>query len=83
MDWYEILEVNLSKNEYICFELFEVWFLNFPLKEETMKNILNWNVAELARWIIVFSGISFFDKEILVWGIFSKGFLMRMLRHLI
>ena len=69
MDWYEILEVNLSKNEYICFELFEVWFLNFPLKEETMKNILNRNVAELAHWIIVFStqklGICFFDKEVL------------------
>ena len=55
MDWYEILEVNLSKNEYICFELFEAWFLNFPLKEETMNNIFNRNVAELARWIIVYS----------------------------
>ena len=54
MDWYEILDVNLGKNKYICFELFQVWFLDFPLKEETMKNILNQNVAELARWTIVF-----------------------------
>ena len=52
-----------------------------------MKNILNRNVPELARWIRVFStqklGIYFFDKEILVWGLFSEGFLMPMLRHLI
>ena len=54
MDWYEIWEVHLAKNKYISFELFEVWFLNFPLKEETMKNILNRNVDKLARWIIVF-----------------------------
>ena len=35
-------------------------------KEETMKNIPNRNVAELARYIIVFKtqklGICFFDK---------------------
>ena len=48
MDRYEISEINLSKNEYTCFELFEVWFLNFSLKEETMKNIHNRNVTELA-----------------------------------
>ena len=84
MDWYEILEANLSKNEYICFELFEVWFLNFPLKEEIMKNILNRNEAELARWIIAFClGICFFDREILVCGLFSEGFLMSMPRNLI
>ena len=43
-----------------------------------MKNIINQNVAELARWIIVIkrqkSGICFFDKEILVWDLFSPGF---------
>ena len=54
MDRYEISEVNLSKSEYICFELFEVWALNLSLKEETMKNIHNQNVAELAHYIIVF-----------------------------
>ena len=54
MGRYEISEVNLCKNEYICFELFEVWFLNFSLKEETMKIILDQNVAELAHCIIVF-----------------------------
>ena len=54
MDWHEIWEVNLGKNKYICFKLFEVWFLNFALKEETMKNIFNRNMAELAGWIIVF-----------------------------
>ena len=41
MDWNEILEINLGKNKFICFELFEVWFLDFLLKEETMKNVLN------------------------------------------
>ena len=45
---------NLSKNEYICFELFEVWVLNFLLKEETMRTIPNRNVAELTHYIIVF-----------------------------
>ena len=54
MDRYEISEVNLGKSEYICFGLFEVWVLNFSLKEETMKNIHNQNVAELAHYIIVF-----------------------------
>ena len=53
MDWYEI-SVNLGKSEYICFELFEVYVLNFSLKEESMKNIHNQNVAELVHYIIVF-----------------------------
>ena len=70
MDWYEISEVNLGKSEYICFELFEVWVLNFSLKEETMKNIHNQNVAELTHYIIVFytqeSGTCFGDTGILV-----------------
>ena len=34
MDQYYILEVNLGKNEYICFELFEVWVLNSSLKDD-------------------------------------------------
>ena len=54
MDQYEISEVNLGKNEYICFELFEAWVLNFSLKEETMKTIHNQNVAELVHYIIIF-----------------------------
>ena len=54
MDRYEISEVNLGKNEYICFNFFEVWVLNFSLKEETMKNIHNQNVTELAHHITVF-----------------------------
>ena len=54
MDQYEISEVNLGKNEYICFELFEVWVLNFSLKEETMRTIYNQNVAELVHCIIIF-----------------------------
>ena len=49
MDRYEISEVNLDKNEYIYFKLFDVWVLTFSLKEETMKNIHNQNVAELAK----------------------------------
>ena len=39
MDLYEISKVNLGKEKYICFELFEVWALNFSLKEETMRNM--------------------------------------------
>ena len=70
MDRYEISEVNLDKSEYICFELFEVWVLIFSLKEETMKNIHNQNVAELVHYIIVFytqeSGTCFGDTGILV-----------------
>ena len=54
MDQYEISEVNLGKNEYICFELFDVWVLNFSLKEETMRTIHNQNVAELVHCIIIF-----------------------------
>ena len=48
MDRYEISEVNLGKNEYICFKIFEVWVVKFSLKEKTMKNIHNQNVTELA-----------------------------------
>ena len=54
MDQPKISEANLGKNEYICSEFFDVWVLNFSLKEETMKKILNQNVAELALCIIVF-----------------------------
>ena len=36
------------------FWAFEFWFLNFSLKEETMRNIHNWIVAQWARCIIVF-----------------------------
>ena len=54
MDQYEISEVNLGKNEYICIELFEVWSLIFSLKEKTMKNIHNRNITELAHYIIFF-----------------------------
>ena len=48
MDRYEISKVNLGKNEYICFKIFEVWVLKFSLKEKTMKNIHNQIVTELA-----------------------------------
>ena len=68
MDRCEISEVNLSKSEYSCFELFET--INLSLKEETTKNILNQNVAELAHYIIVFYkqglGTCFGDTGILV-----------------
>ena len=70
MDQYEISKVNLDKRKYICFELFEVWVLNLSLKEETIKNIHNQNVAELVHYIIVFytqeSGTCFSDTGILV-----------------
>ena len=70
MDQYEISKVNLDKRKYICFELFEVWVLNLSLKEETIKNIHNQNVAELVHYIIVFytqeSSTWFDNTEILV-----------------
>ena len=70
MDRYEISEVNLGKSEYICFELLEVWVLNLSLKEETMKNIHNQKVTELAHYIIVFYtqglGTCFGDTGVLV-----------------
>ena len=70
MDRYEISQANLGKSEYICFELLEVWVLNLSLKEETMENIHNQNVTELAHYIIVFCtqglGTCFGDTGILV-----------------
>ena len=87
MDQYKISVINLGKNEFICYKFFEVWFLSFSLKEETMKNIHNQNMAELTHCIRVFLrqelGICFFDKKILVWHLFSLGFLMPKLHHLI
>ena len=52
MDQYEFLKVR--QNKYFCFNLFEVWFLIFSLKDKIMRNIDNRNVAELAHRIIVF-----------------------------
>ena len=54
MDPSEISKANLGKSEYIYFELFEIWVSNFSLKEKTMRNIHNQNMAELAQYIIVF-----------------------------
>ena len=74
MDRYEISEVNLGKSEYICFELFDVWILNLSLKEETIKNIHDQNVVELAHYIIVFYtqgvGTCFGNTEIIVKHLF-------------
>ena len=87
MGRYEISKVNLSKSEYISFELFEIWALNLSLKEETMKNIHSQNVAELVHYIIVFftQGLStcFGDTGILVWLLFFLGLLKSLLLHLI
>ena len=67
VDWYEISEVNLGKNEYICLSFLKY---QFSLKEEIMKNILNQNVTELAHPKIVFYtqglGTCFGDTGILV-----------------
>ena len=77
MDRYEILEVNLDKTEYICFDLFEVCFLNFFSKKEAMKNTNNRNVSELAHCIRFFQmqeiGTYFVNTKILVWSLFSWG----------
>ena len=54
MDGYEIWEVYLGKSEYIGLIFLRFMFLNIYLKEGTMKNIYNQNVAELAHYIIVF-----------------------------
>ena len=70
MDLYEISEVNLGKSKYICFKFLEVWVLYLSFKEETMKNIHNQNVADLAHYLIVFFtqglGTCFGDTGILV-----------------
>ena len=51
----------------------------FSLKQETMRNIHNRNVAELARYIIVLYtqdlGTCFVDTRILVLHVFSLGLL--------
>ena len=39
---------------FFFFELFEVWVLNFSLKDETMSNKHNQNAAQLAHYMIVF-----------------------------
>ena len=74
---YEISEANLGKNEYICFELFRGWVLNFSLKEGIMRNIHNRKAAKLAHYIIVFYaqelGSNFVHTGILVWHLFSLG----------
>ena len=86
MDWYEISEVNLSKNKNICFAYFEFCVLNFSIKEETTRNIHNQNVVEIADCITVFCtqelGTCLGDTEILVWHLFSLGFLKSSLFHL-
>ena len=70
MDQYEISEVNLVINEYICLEHLKVQVLSFSLKKETMKNIHNKNVTKLVHYIIVFYvqelGTWFGDTGILV-----------------
>ena len=87
MGRYEISEVNLDSSRYIWFEFFEVWVFNFSLKEETIRNIHNQNVAELAHGIIVFYtqevGTCFVDAGILVWHLFSLGRLKSSLSYLI
>ena len=57
MDRYEIHNVSLDRNKYICFEDFEFSFSNFRLKEETMRNIHNRNVAEIAHNSILYVGV--------------------------
>ena len=60
MDQYEISEVNLGKNEYNCFEVFEVWILNFSLQEENIWNIHNQNVNELAHYLsLLYVGVRY------------------------
>ena len=76
-------EVKLVKNEYIHFELFKVCFLNLSLKEESMRNILNQIVTELARYIIVIYRqelcTCFVDTGILVWYVFTLGLFKSLL----
>ena len=52
MNRYETLEVNLGKKEYICFELFEVWVLNFSLREETMRCEWSACVSSILEWMV-------------------------------
>ena len=56
------------------FWAFEVLVFNFSLKEDTMKNIHNQSMAELAHYMIVFytqeSGTCFGDTRILIKHLF-------------
>ena len=53
MDWYEISEENLGKNEEIVLSFLKSDFQIF-LQKETLRNISDQNVAELLHVIIVF-----------------------------
>ena len=70
MDLYDISEAYLSKSEYICFELFEVW----ALKKETLKNIHDLNVAELVHYII-HTKTEVFYFFMLLNGMARKGYI--------
>ena len=86
MDQNEISEVN-SGRKYICFDFFDVWALNFSLKEKTIRNIHNQTVDKLVDDITVFYtqglGTCYGDKGDLVWHLFSLVVLKPSLLHLI
>ena len=64
-----------------------IWVLDFSLKEETMRNIHNQNMAELAHCIMIFYTQGFVtcfcDTKILVLHWISLGLSKPSLLHLI
>ena len=53
MNQHEVSDLNLDKNKCICFELSDIWFLNFSFKRQNHRSIHNRNVVELAHCIVV------------------------------
>ena len=85
MDRYEMSKANLCKKGYIFLGVFEVLLLNFSLTEETMRNIHNINVTNLAHCkSLLHAGVTqlFCPTGILVWHLFSLGILKPSPFHL-
>ena len=75
MDRNEISVVNVCKNEHICLELFQVWVLNFSLKDEQPSSKCGWISAFCNIFYMQGLGTCFVHTGILAWHLFSLGLL--------
>ena len=73
MDRNEISVVNVCKNEHICLELFQVWVLNFSLKDEQPSSKCGWISAFCNIFYMQGLGTCFVHTGILAWHLFSLG----------
>ena len=87
MDRNEISVVNVCKNEHICLELFQVWVLNFSLKDEQPSSKCGWISAFCNIFYMQGLGTCFVHTGILAWHLFSLGlfklFFWRTLKFLV